>query len=194
MGRSIQLQRASKLPYYTLADRQAKTGALAHLLGGKKRLEYGLSHSLGHTGTVIGHPQLHGVSIPSQGDRDTRRLNAFCNSVSGICQQVQYDLLQLDGVTHNVDAVTGNLKFNHYAGSNHLLTDQVEGVVDGLIQIHRRRCFLGIAAKPPELVDDVACLIKGSSCTLGPGQQKFPIHFLAAFEMTLDVVAGELDG
>ena len=34
---------------------------------------------------------------------------------------------------------------------------------------------LGIAAKPPELVDDVACLIKGSSCTLGPGQQKFPI-------------------
>ena len=81
-----------------------------------------------------------------------------------------------------------------YAGSNHLLTDQVESVIDGLIQIHRRRCLLGIAAEPPELIDDVACLIKGSSCALGPGQQKFPIHILAAFEMTLDVVAGELDG
>src|SRR5579864_5118579 len=105
---------ASMLFHDSVADTEAEAGAFADLLGGEERVKNLVG--VDDAAAVIGEGNLHGVAGLGRHDFDARRTANLANSVIGVVQNVQENLLQLVGVAddigqsliemlHHVDAV-----------------------------------------------------------------------------------------
>ena len=135
-----------------VADAGAQAGALAHFLGGEKRLEELALDMLGHAVARVDDLDDDAAAVGARADGDApvardRRAPAralFVDRVDGVADQVHEDLLQPVVIRQDRRQVGGEIELDLDLVHLELVAEDLEHVADGVVQVQT-----GCARTPP---------------------------------------------
>src|SRR5437870_6132338 len=145
--------RARVLADDAVSDGETESGTGAHVLGGEEGVEDALLRSLRYAGPGVAEPEPH-HALPDDGVDVDELGGGIRQRVTGVGQEVDEDLLQLDGVAEDEGIFGAEVQPHVDLAEVELLFQEREGTSDDVVDPKRLPADGGRPAERANVRDD----------------------------------------
>ena len=142
---------------YAVGDREPEPGSLADFFGRKEWIENALFEALRNPRPAVVKTELSHRPVERAGDVDLS-LRQIRNCVSGVMQEVNEDLLELDGIAKYHALLGEEIKLHLDLVQTKLLLQERKRALDHVIERNRLAADRRRATKGAQVRDNLGCL------------------------------------